>query len=88
MTTIPQAVTDYAARLVDVGDIVRLVDARFRHMEFTIESCQHFDGLTAADMLKRGWEPVMYSVRGKRGAAYMAFRSTKRGEFHWVMSLR
>lgn len=42
---------------------------------------------TRADMLKRGWDGFMYMLTGKRGAAYMGFRSAKTGEFHIVSSI-
>ena len=84
MTSIPQPATDYLA----TGDTVSLIDARFKAQTFTIEEARICDGLGGADMQKRGWEPVMYSVRGKRGAVHLAYRSAKYGTLHWVCSLR
>ena len=45
------------------------------------------NGAVAADLRSRGFDGVAYSLTGKRGARYLAYR-TAAGEFSIVCSLR
>jgi len=43
---------------------------------------------TKANLLKNGWDGLNYMLTGKRGAAHLAFRSARTGEFKIVTTLR
>ena len=63
------------------------METTIKGREYKVEAMETGEN-TKADMLKRGWDGLSYMLTGKRGAAYIAFRSAKTGEFSIITSLR
>lgn len=57
------------------------MQAIINNRTYQIAGIVQAEGLLADDMKSRGWEPVFYEMVGKRGAAFVAYRGIRSGQF-------